>query len=548
MTSQEDRRTLEAMRAMAEMQAGPAAVFDALRRGALSALLGGVLCGALACAWISAHPRDWRAVSILAVEAEEGFDAAAAARLSMSAEALRRGLAVLPAAERETLAREGAAGQGAGAPDPALRGLALRVAATPSRDGAALALVAAAPDPRRAERLADAVVAGLLSLREEETRRRAARGLDWIEARLDHVMGRLAAAPARGASEEEVATLSSMRAALSDLLAESARAAAGEGPGLRVQRAAEADPRPDGPRALTVTLIAAALGATLFMLIHRMQDRLRGMPDMPGDIARESGLPVLAAIAPSAAGDAHERARKDPGGREAEAARALRASLLRAAEARAARRRLSAGPGAAGPEGLAVAVTGFGRRHGAGQVAALVAEAFALSGRSTCLLDADLRAPEQARRYGLEGEADLIAALDGDVPLDRALWPADLPDLTVAPSAQASASRAGLLAGPAAAELLDALRSRFDIVVIAAPSPGASSDGQVLCGLADSCLPVFRWGGAARATLRGAAQALRIAGANPAGAALTCATGPARPQAEAWGRGRFGAFAESFAE
>lgn len=528
---QAERRALEAMQAQIRGDAPPAAaILDALRRASITALLGAGLFAALGGAWLGANPAEWRAAASFAVEEGGAQAARQAARSAVSEEALRRAAAVLPAHDL------GEAADGVAA-------LAPRVAAAVSPDGGAVTLIALGRTPEQAERIAAALSGALIGMEEEAARSRAARGLGWIEARLQRISARLAGADLRGATEEERATLLAMQDSLRLLLRDAAADAGRSGPGLVPVAEARAETSPLGPSRPGILLLAAAFGAALFALLHRLQERARGIPETLGDLVRDAGMPVLAATPASA--DPALRARCDPAGDEAEAARALRAPVLRVAEKRAALRRSESG---GAPRGLIIAVAPGDRGAGAGGVAALFAESLARAGRSTCLVDADLQRPEQARRYRLEGEEDLFAALDGDIPLDAALWPSGIPDLTIAPAAPSPAGRADALIDGAGVEALDQLARRFDMVVISAPSPLVAAEGRALAGRADATLAVFRWGRADRAALRGMAQALRLAGAAPAGAVVTHAAGPARPMGRRRSRARFAGFAESFGD
>ena len=223
---------------------------------------------------------------------------------------------------------------------------------------------------------------------------------------------------------------------------------------------------------------------------------------------------------------------------------------LHAAGLEAARREPLRDAPRGGAQGLAVAVTGASRGAGASSVAALLAESLARMGRTVCLVDADLRAPAQAARYGLEAETELLAVLDGEAPLDDSLWPVDMPGLTVLPAAPAPPSRGEVLAEAGIDDLIDALRARFDVVVIDAPAPSSAADGRLLAGLADATVLTMRWGRTGRAQARAAMAALESAGANPAAIALTDARGAASPPVSAWsGRGaKYARFAEGFAD
>jgi succinoglycan biosynthesis transport protein ExoP len=366
-----------------------------------------------------------------------------------------------------------------------------------------------------------------------------------------------AAAEARAAAalreaEQEAAALRRMRDGFLDRLAEAEAQAGLHRPDARVIAAAAPPRTPSGPVWTPVLALASVLGLIGGGLIFLAREMLLGLPSGPAALARMCGLPIAAATPPVSARfpDLAHDARRRPGGAAAEAGRALRIVALHAAQIAAARRdplRDAARQGQ-GARGIVVAVAGAAQGAGASSIAALLAESLVRMGRNVCLVDADLRAPAQAARYELEAETDLLAVLDGEAPLDDALWPTDLPGLTVLPAAPAPPSRGEVLAEAGIEDLINALRMRFDVVVIDAPAPSSAADGRLLAGLADATVVTMRWGRTGRAQARAAMAALASAGANPVAIALTDARGAAAVPVSAWsGRGaKFARFAEGF--
>ncbi|MEC9434532.1 MAG: CpsD/CapB family tyrosine-protein kinase [Pseudomonadota bacterium] len=231
--------------------------------------------------------------------------------------------------------------------------------------------------------------------------------------------------------------------------------------------------------------------------------------------------------------------RARPAGRLAEATRGLRVAL-------------TAGPPPDGGGGRIIAVTSPGPREGRSETAALLAESCARVGLRTVLVDADIRAPGQAARFGLQGATDLLEALEGGATLDEVLWTDAATGLTVLPAEPAPAWRADLLAGPGMAALLSALRRRFEVVVLDTPPLLSVADGLALAARADRVLLLARDGVTRRDALRAAARMLADGGVRPAGVALTDAfdagPGAGRALRPAPPRARFGRFSEGFGE
>jgi capsular exopolysaccharide synthesis family protein len=110
------------------------------------------------------------------------------------------------------------------------------------------------------------------------------------------------------------------------------------------------------------------------------------------------------------------------------------------------------------------------------------------------LLDADLRRPSIASLFGISETPGLSDVLLGADDLERAL--VYLPDqhLTVLPAGTPAAQPAELLGSAAMRRTLDALRGRFDRVLIDMPPVAPLADVHVISPLADGVLMVVRAG------------------------------------------------------
>lgn len=519
MTVQMGMGPLGTLAAQAAGGGGLSVLAGALRRARAWAGFGALTGALCAAAWLQANPPRYAATAEAMVQ-DDALTAPAALRLLASDAVLGRAATALDGFDAARL--RGALHVGVDAKEEVWSG-AIRLTAVAFAPEEAAAMAQAAAEAFAAERAAHAAA-------------RDARGEAWLQDRIAHLDRRAAQVDGRG---DSAAALVEMRAALDVLVAEARAEASARPAPVLVSVPAAGDPRPLGPSPAAMVLGAALLGGLVGGLARRARDKALAIPETPGQLVRDCGLPVLAAAPPERGGELAAAARRDPEGGAAEAARALRDPLLRLAARRAARR-----PGA----GLVCCVVGSGPGAGASSAAALAAESFARLGRSVCLVDADLRSPDQARRYGLEGEVDLVSVIDGEAVLEDALWPAPTPGLFVLPAAPAPAARVDALEAGAAAELLDELRARFDVVVVDAPPPSFAAEGRLFAGLADACLLSVRWGGAGRSELAGAAAALRAAGAATAGVLITRATDAAAPFRCRWNDARFARFAEGFGE
>jgi capsular exopolysaccharide synthesis family protein len=109
------------------------------------------------------------------------------------------------------------------------------------------------------------------------------------------------------------------------------------------------------------------------------------------------------------------------------------------------------------------------------------------------LVEADLRRPTLASLFGLRESPGLVDILVGAATLDDALAAVPNHHLFVLPAGMAAARSTELLASAAMQRILDALRARFDRIVIDTP-PVAVADTHVLSRTADGILLVVRAG------------------------------------------------------
>jgi protein-tyrosine kinase len=109
------------------------------------------------------------------------------------------------------------------------------------------------------------------------------------------------------------------------------------------------------------------------------------------------------------------------------------------------------------------------------------------------LVEADMRRPALAGLFGVRAEPGLVDVLVGAATLDDALVPVPGHNLFVLPAGLAAGRSTELLASAMMSRVADALRARFDRVVIDTP-PMTLADTHVLARLADGVLFVVRSG------------------------------------------------------
>lgn len=169
------------------------------------------------------------------------------------------------------------------------------------------------------------------------------------------------------------------------------------------------------------------------------------------------------------------------------------------------------------PEGRATfVITSAGASEGKSYSAANLALALAETGSRVALVDSDLRRPQVAERFGLEGAAGLSDLLIGRLELSDVLQPWGRQGLVVLPSGPVPPNPSELLGSPAMGALVDELQQHFDYVVIDAPPVLLVADAAVLSRFASVLLAVPH-GRVSRTTVAAAMRTLRGVGANVIG-------------------------------
>lgn len=274
--------------------------------------------------------------------------------------------------------------------------------------------------------------------------------------------------------------------------------------------------RPLGVGKVKTSLLGAfaglLIGVACAVLRDHLDDRLRGR----AHVERDLEVPVLGELPRDKA--AKEWAEdptvvQRPDGELAEAARALRTTVHL---------------NAAGVQLRKLVITSPSPGDGKSFVAVNLAMAYARAGYKTVLVSSDLRRPSLERILSVEQTASGLAALlaspspgsrsvlgldsgatasDGPVREDVVV-PCVVPNLLFLPTGPIPPNPAELLAGEAMADLLDALGSSSDMVILDSPSILGVTDALILGSLADGVLVVAADGQTAMPALRRSLAAL----------------------------------------
>ncbi len=276
---------------------------------------------------------------------------------------------------------------------------------------------------------------------------------------------------------------------------------------------------PIGLSTLTKALLGAAAGLLagiiLAVLVGLLDRRLRAR-DGVERVTGSSVLGVLPAEPDRAKAGVVDLAAD---GLVAERLRELRTNL-----------RFVVPPGADGPPRV-IAMTSPANGDGRTTTAADLAAALAESGRSVVVVDGDLRKPGLADRMALDdaahrgaAERGLATVLVGEHTLDEALLPnvdAGGRSIALLPAGPVPTRVGELWAADRAPEVLEALRARFDYVIIDTPPLRSFTDGAMVASLVDGAIVLARIRHTSTAALRAGLQALQRANATLIGTVVT---------------------------
>jgi succinoglycan biosynthesis transport protein ExoP len=400
--------------------------------------------------------------------------------------------------------------------------LGKRVSANAAADSTLLSISAQDPDPTRAAAIANMVAKELISAAtalqgtEGDLQRAIDQNLVDTQRQLSLIQSQvdaLLAIPNRTALQEaNLRSLQDRQVSLSATYATLLTFSSNRAPNLLSEvEPAVAPLAPASPRPLVNALIGGILGlfvaVSLVIVIEYLDQRVND-PDVVQQVAGLSTLGVVARMkGDSGRGEMYRLATLlDPRSATAEAYRTLRTNLEFAS--------------VDSPLG-ALLVTSAVPSEGKTVTAANLAVAFAQAGRRVLLVDADLRKPGIHRIFNLENTAGLATVLRSDeAALDLVVRKTEQENLTILTTGTVPPNPAELLGSQRMRTVLDRLRAAYDLLIVDSPPVQAFTDAAILSSFLDATLVVVDARRSRRGAVRGAREALALAGAHVLGVVI----------------------------
>ncbi|WP_298744261.1 polysaccharide biosynthesis tyrosine autokinase [uncultured Microbacterium sp.] len=287
------------------------------------------------------------------------------------------------------------------------------------------------------------------------------------------------------------------------------RPSAGESSPVRVELldAAQVPLEPTAPNVRLSIALGALLGLAIGVAIAVLRTVLDTRVRTVADVEDATGAPTLGGIALDPDAKKHPlvvaTSARDP---RAETYRSLRTNL-----------------GFFTEEGItpAYVITSAGPGEGKSTTAANLAITFAEAGSRVVLVDGDLRRPRVADYFGIEGGVGLTDVLVGRAEVADVVQHWGRAALFLLPAGTIPPNPAELLGSPAMTELMAALKTAFDVIIVDAPPVLLVTDAAVISRATDGVLLVAAAAATTRPRLASAVQSITSVGSKVLGTVVT---------------------------
>ncbi len=266
--------------------------------------------------------------------------------------------------------------------------------------------------------------------------------------------------------------------------------------------AAEESTRPVSPNLIMNILLSIFVGLGSGVGLAYFIEYLDTSIKTADDVERWIGLPVLGLIPQKV----RPLIEEGPDSEHAEGYRVLRTNM--------------SFTDAGGPTKGAFAVLSGGAGEGKSTTAFNLAYVCAQQGEKVLLVDADLRRPVQHTILGVSNRFGLTNVLLRDVPVEETIKTTSVPNLHFLPSGRLPRTSLGVLDPKRIGELMNSLKSKYDVVIFDTPPLVGISDSAVIAKAVDGVILVVQYRKYPRDMIIRAKQMLDTLGVNQVGVVL----------------------------
>ena len=165
-------------------------------------------------------------------------------------------------------------------------------------------------------------------------------------------------------------------------------------------------------------------------------------------------------------------------------------------------------------------------KEGKSTTSMLVALTSRQMGKSAIIVDCDLRLPSIAQLYSDDiGEHGLLSAIEGSVPIEEAIYRDPTTGLDVLMTTpgepRSSVNAADILSSKRFEDIIEFLKSRYDLVILDTPPTLVVADARILASHVDAVVYVVHWDRTPRAAVQEGLRDLRSVKAPIIGVAFT---------------------------
>ena len=147
--------------------------------------------------------------------------------------------------------------------------------------------------------------------------------------------------------------------------------------------------------------------------------------------------------------------------------------------------------------------------EGKSTICMTLASSAAQSGQRILIIDCDLRHPSISRYFKLDKAAGLVDYLMGGADVSKVIYRDETLQLWILPAGGKTQNPPDLLGSEKLKVLIDALRSKFDFIVIDTPPMGPVVDPLIVANLVDKVVYIVRWASTAREMIAHSIQRLQ---------------------------------------